>query len=278
MLNCFFFFVLTILALALMKLNPWALLVPVSSLLVSFSFALGTSFSKFVEGILLIAVRRPYDLGDRIYICNSHDDHMSSENGTPSTFFVEGINVTTTTLRYSKTNEVSTVFNWTIADYRIINCNRSPLAVVVLGLEMHTSILDDNNLEQFQQGLKQYVLDQPRIWDSLAYCRHDMIDPDAESVMFKMAFRHRQSWQEASRIKLDRAALVRYIHETADKLGVNHETPALQQIVYKGGSLNDNDVKYDRNLTFASNIQTVPWGMKGAKLDEMERHRLEVQD
>ena len=93
-LNIVFFFVLGLLILVFMNFNPWPVLVSITSLLgmftkspqgfvifmemdehltytfcpVSVSFALGSSLSKWVEGILLIAVRRPYDLGDRIII------------------------------------------------------------------------------------------------------------------------------------------------------------------------------------------------------------------
>ena len=53
---------------SVMKLNPWTLLVSLSTVLVSFAFALGPSAAKLIEGMIMIAVRRPYDLGDRIAI------------------------------------------------------------------------------------------------------------------------------------------------------------------------------------------------------------------
>jgi hypothetical protein len=47
--NCFFWLVLTMLLLSIMKINPWPLLLSMTSLLVSVSFALGPSVSKYVE-------------------------------------------------------------------------------------------------------------------------------------------------------------------------------------------------------------------------------------
>lgn len=44
-----FYFVLILLVMSVMRLNPWPMLVSVTSLLVSISFALGPSVSKFVE-------------------------------------------------------------------------------------------------------------------------------------------------------------------------------------------------------------------------------------
>jgi len=84
--NVFFFFMLILILLSLLEFNPWTFLVPITSLLVSFSFALGSSISRYVEvcldlrghvheprncvltvflffavwqGLMLIAVRRP---------------------------------------------------------------------------------------------------------------------------------------------------------------------------------------------------------------------------
>jgi len=56
--NGIFYFVLGLLLLSFMQINPWTLLVSMTSLLVSVSFALGPSVSKYVEGVLLIVVRR----------------------------------------------------------------------------------------------------------------------------------------------------------------------------------------------------------------------------
>ena len=85
--NVFFFFLLILILLSLLEFDPWTFLVPVTSLLVTFSFALGSSISRYVEvcidlrghthesldyvltvfhsfnaalqGVMLIAVRRP---------------------------------------------------------------------------------------------------------------------------------------------------------------------------------------------------------------------------
>jgi Mechanosensitive ion channel len=94
------------------------------------------------------------------------------------------ITLTTTTLRFARTNEVSTVNNWAIADQRIVNCNRSPNAIVFFEVMLHIRIMEGDNLEKFVNRLKEYVHDNPRIWDSLAFCRHDRIDGDNEQVFF----------------------------------------------------------------------------------------------
>lgn len=182
----FFYFILTLVLLSLLEFNPWTLLVSLTSLLVSVSFALGPSVSKYVEGVLLIAVRRPFDLGDRIYIGSADTTVPSGVTADMSsnTWFVEDINLSTTTLRYARTNEVSTLNNWAIAGSKIINCNRSPSAIVVLDTKLHISILRDDALQLFQADLQKYVKTHPRTWESLVFCRHDVIDADNEQVAF----------------------------------------------------------------------------------------------
>jgi hypothetical protein len=182
----FFYFILTLILLSLLQFNPWTLLVSITSLLVSVSFALGPSVSKYVEGVLLIAVRRPFDLGDRIYI--GPTDTIVQSGATvdmsSNTYFVEDINLSTTTLRYARTNEVSTLNNWAIAGSKIINCNRSPSAIILLEIRLHTSILQGKTLQLFQEDLQKYVKTHPRTWESLVFCRHDSIIADIEQVVF----------------------------------------------------------------------------------------------
>ena len=187
--DAFFYFILALVILSLLEINPWTLLVSITSLLVSISFALGPSVSKYVEGVLLIAVRRPFDLGDRIYIGPPDTTSTASPGGnvdmSSCTWFVEDINLSTTTLRFARTNEVSTMNNWAIAGSKIINCNRSPGALVVLNTILHVSIFEKSTLEEFQAELQQYVATHTRIWDSLVFCRHDSVDADLEQVSFQ---------------------------------------------------------------------------------------------
>jgi small-conductance mechanosensitive channel len=49
MLNGIFFFILVLVVLSIMRINPWPLLVSISTLLVSVSFAVGSSASKYIE-------------------------------------------------------------------------------------------------------------------------------------------------------------------------------------------------------------------------------------
>jgi len=54
----FYNFLLCLVILSILQINPWPLLVSMSTLLVSISFAVGPSAAQYIEGILLIAIRR----------------------------------------------------------------------------------------------------------------------------------------------------------------------------------------------------------------------------
>lgn len=50
----FFYFVLILLILSILDINPWKLLISLSSLIVSFAFAVGPSASKYIEVSTLV--------------------------------------------------------------------------------------------------------------------------------------------------------------------------------------------------------------------------------
>jgi small-conductance mechanosensitive channel len=239
-LNIMFWFVLSLMLLSILQFNPYPILVSITSLLVSISFALGSSVSKYVEGILLIAIRRPFDLGDRIFLAGAESPHV--DPGAPSSWFVEDISLFSTTLRFAKTNEVSSVNNFSISQSRIVNLQRSTNAIVQFELRLSIKILKDDKLNKFREALEEYVNDRPRIWDSFAFCRHDLFDPDFGFVLFTLAFRHRLTWQSAARINLGRADLMRFIYELCIEMGIQYETPIPQRhIIQETITKSEND-------------------------------------
>jgi len=106
-------------------------------------------------------------------------------------------------------------------------------AIVVLELKFSIAILEDNKLKAFRDALEKYVRDNPRIWDSLLFCRHDFFHPDVteEFVFFSIAFKHRQSWQSAARINIHRADLLRHIYELGKKLEIQYNTPPSRRLL-----------------------------------------------
>jgi hypothetical protein len=75
-------------------------------------------------------------------------------------------------------------------------------------------------------------------------------------LRLSISFRHRSSWQDAGSIQLNRAELVRFIYELADKLDVNFEMPPVRRLMYDAGVLKSGQVDgFKTNLLKLANIR-----------------------
>lgn len=109
---------------------------------------------------------------------------------------------------------MSTVSNSSIAGSRIINCIRSPNAVIVIPITLHISFLKEEKFTAFQNAMKTYVREQTRSWEKLIFLIKSDVDADNEKVVATLAFGHRNSWQDAGRILVHKGNLLKFIHET----------------------------------------------------------------
>lgn len=116
--NVIFYIVQILLVLVILGYRQWGPIGSVFAFFFSFSFMFGPASSKYFEGILLIFVRRPYDIGDKISLSDPARDTNSAGS---STWFVEKVTVFTTTVRFASTNEVATYSNGSLARLRIVN-------------------------------------------------------------------------------------------------------------------------------------------------------------
>lgn len=180
-----------------------------------------------MEGILMIAVRRPYDIGDRITICSAE----TVANPTwGDTWLVEDISLTTTTMRYSATNEVATINNASVANSRIVNCARSPKASITFRMRF-TITATQKQVDEFRMRLESYLEDRPRIWVGLIHYRMEQTDSDNGFVVWMFRVQHSKSWQELGPIMIHKGEVEKYADEIATEIGINFETPPRQMTV-----------------------------------------------
>lgn len=265
-LNSIYYFVLALFLLSLMNYNAWGLLVSMTSLLVSFSFAFGQTVSKYVQGIILIAVTRPFDLGDRIFLTSAGDVEKGLENAANG-WFVEDISLSSTKLRFARTGEVMYLANNLMADMRIYNCNRSPNASVIIQPVVHICALEKDNLKKFTEALNKFVAERPRLWVEFLPLCVVRIDSDNEQVYLQLAFRHRESWQNTGRIYLHRAELLTYVYDVTKRLGIMFESPPPRRVLYMGGILEqgavadgDSAVDHRKDLLRPQNVRSTSGG------------------
>ena len=221
--NGAFTFCLGLGVMAIMRMNPWTLLVSMSTILVSFAFAFGQSVAQIIEGCIMIAVRRPFDLGDRISIADASDKPENSDPGYGATWLVEDCNLFTTTLRLSKSNEIATVKNGSIASNKIINHNRSLRALVNIVLSMKCSVTQEEAMI-VKSAIEQYIRDNPRTWSTLINFRIIEMDPCNDVIKYAVRVQHQRSWQDQQPILTARGELLKFATEVLIQLGIQYET------------------------------------------------------
>ncbi len=230
--NGVFSLCLALAVMTILQMNPWTLLVSMSTVIVSFAFAFGPSVANIVEGCIMIAVRRPFDLGDRISIADASASPQDCDPGFKATWFVEDCNLFTTTLRLSKSNEVATVKNGTIADKKIINHNRSEKAVVNIDLSFKSTVTQEEAMI-VKSAIEHYISDNPRVWAQLINFRIVEVDPCNDVAKYAITVQHQRSWQDLLPVLTSKGELIKFCTEVLIQLNVHYENkPAIINDVY----------------------------------------------
>lgn len=171
---------------------------------------------------MMIAVRRPFDLGDRISIveCTGAPDN-SDDPGYHNTWIVEDCNLFSTTLRLSRTNEISTVNNGTIANTRIVNHGRSPNALVNVTLRVNLAVTHEQ-IDILKSAMEQYITNNPRVWACLVNFRITQVDPANNLIVYSARIQHVKSWQDLLPVLQARGNIENFCNEILTQLGVHY--------------------------------------------------------
>jgi len=135
---------------------------------------------------------------------------------------------------------------------KIVNCQRSPSAIVLFKLKLHRKILEGDKLATLRDRVQKYVRDNPRIWDSMLFIRYDyiggvstepgtswspnLLDSDYQFCILTACFQHRISWQSAARVLMNRGDLIRRIYDICLELGVQYDDPAPRRVAVENTS------------------------------------------
>eukprot|EP00569_Conticribra_weissflogii_P014890 CAMPEP_0171391814 /NCGR_PEP_ID=MMETSP0880-20121228/1528_1 /TAXON_ID=67004 /ORGANISM="Thalassiosira weissflogii, Strain CCMP1336" /LENGTH=1734 /DNA_ID=CAMNT_0011904567 /DNA_START=216 /DNA_END=5420 /DNA_ORIENTATION=+ len=201
--------------------NQWKAVSSLAAFLVSFSFMFGAASSKYFEGILLIFVRRPYDIGDKIALSDPSTDTSASGS---STWFVEKVTLFTTTVRFATTNEVATYSNGSLAPLRIINAKRSPKAVVYV-YHKFGSDAPFKMVKVFQTAIENFVKSRPREWVALNGFRATRVEMELNFIEYVVVLTHREMWQNIGPILQSQADLASFGLEVSKKLNLRYISP-----------------------------------------------------
>lgn len=168
-------------------------------------------------------VRRPYDIGDRINVAAVND--ISSGDGS-STWFVQNVDLFTTTVRYADTNEVATLANGSLAASRIINAKRSPRANVYVYMKFSVDVSYQKILV-FRKTIEAFVKERPREFRGMTGFRATRMANEQGFVEYVICLEHRESWQNKAVILQSKADVSSFCLEVSKKLNMTYAAPPL---------------------------------------------------
>jgi hypothetical protein len=90
--------------------------------------------------------------------------------------------------------------------------------------------------------LEEYIRENTRSWECINFIRHDEIDADYCTVLIRFSFRHRYSWQYASRIMINRADLVKYMYDKGVELNIHWLSSIPIRAIYDGGDIENDHI------------------------------------
>jgi len=261
--NIFFYLIVSCVILQIVfAINPTTLLLGMVGLLVPFSFAISNASSKWFEGVLLVLVRKPYDIGDRIALSNPESD-TSSDGST--TWFVENITLFSTTVRMAASNEVATYNNGYLTGLRIINAARSPKAQVFVNLKFGMDVAYER-VKIFHSVVENFVKERPQEWIKLAGFRatgvhagmivlslhpfwfthrltlsflHFLFVIDLGYINYVIVLQHIESWQNIGAILQSKADLSSFCLEVTKQMDMRFVSPPKPILLSLGNNSSD---------------------------------------
>lgn len=184
---------------------------------------IGAAASKYFEGLLLILVRKPYDIGDRIAVSDVNND---TDTAGSTTWFVRDVTLVTTTVVLAASNELATYSNGALASSRIINAARSPEAILFFLLKFPINTPYEK-LKVLRRCIEQFVNARPRQWIALTGFRATVVEADLGYVEYTVIAQHRESWQNVGALVNSKADLSSFALELTKKMNMRYRPPSL---------------------------------------------------
>lgn len=222
-LNIVYYTLVLLIGLSVFGFDVMYLVITIAGLLVSFAFMIGSASAKYIEGILLILVRKPYDIGDKVCFLDPNvpvDDNDPPGGG----WLVENVDLYTTTVRQGTTREYATFANGSLSNSRIVNLRRSVNPNIFFYLKFPMDLTKEQ-LREFRRGINEFIKERPREWAKLISLRCTNCEVDQKYLKFTLILQHRESWQSHGAIQVSRSKM--YIHalQLQKKLQMDSDAP-----------------------------------------------------
>ncbi|OEU21923.1 hypothetical protein FRACYDRAFT_136035, partial [Fragilariopsis cylindrus CCMP1102] len=196
-----------------------------AGLLVSFAFLIGAAASKYLEGILLILVRKPYDIGDRVCFLEANagtDDNGPSSGG----WIVESVDLYTTTVRLGTTREYATFTNGSLSNSRILNLKRSEKPNVYMYLKFTMNVTQEQ-LDEYRSRIIGFIKDRPREWIKVVGFRCTHVETELQYLKYALIVQHRESWQSFATIQVSKGDVFIFALHLQKELCMEYTAPKM---------------------------------------------------
>jgi hypothetical protein len=230
--NIVFYAGVVVVILYTVGIDPFAIFLSLSSIVLAFSFMIGSASAKYFEGVLLILCQKPYGIGDRV---NFSNPESISGSGGAQTWFVRDVTLFHTTLALAGTGEQATIANGVIAKSRIINGARSPNAILYVTLRFGVDV-PYQNVETFRKAVEVFVKARPREWVSILGFRISSIEAERGYMEYSLCLMHRENWQNVVPLLNSRHTVQAYCLELQKGLEMRYVNPPLPvELTMAGG-------------------------------------------
>ncbi|KAG7366028.1 mechanosensitive ion channel [Nitzschia inconspicua] len=221
--SCVFYVIVGFVILAAFGFDINSIFLLLSSILVSFAFMIGSASSKYMEGILLILVRKPYNIGDRVAFLDPNST-VDTKGPPAGGWVVERVDLYTTTVRLGTTREYATFTNGSLANSKIINMKRSDKPNIFMHLKF-TSNVTRKQLEEFKIGMTKFIKDRPREWIRINGFRCTRVETEQQFLEYLLIVQHRESWQSFSAIQDSQGDVFIHALHLQKELGMEYIAP-----------------------------------------------------
>ncbi len=213
--------VFTVFAVLLLDINVQPLLVSISAVVLSLSFAFARSASNFVDSTIFVLVTRPYDLGDRVRFNNS------------VAMYVRKMDLYSTT--FERNDGTQVVFaNTVLSAGEIRNERRSGYASVQIAFDMSMDATPEQ-LEALAAAAVSYVRDRPTAWRS-GFISFQLYTINTERNSFSAGFwlRHKLPFQNSSVVHGDAGRFMLFLAKTLQRLELRYSLPTQPVQIHAG--------------------------------------------
>lgn len=223
LINIVFYFFVLCAFLSVLGIDPFALFAAITGVIVGFAFMIGGAASKWLEGVLMVLIRRPYDIGDRIAIQGATD--APSNNGAPG-WIVRDVGLYHTTVVLGASQEYCTFSNGSLAACRIINATRSPRGVINFKLRFGIST-DRDLIYELRDKVEAFVKERPREWFSFLAFRMTDLAVESGYVEYIVVLQHREPWNQIGAIYTSAAAVHSYAFDLSKEMKMTYVSPKM---------------------------------------------------